>query len=325
MVAYRGTPDDYAEWQAQGAAGWGWDDVLPYYRKLESDLGFRRRAARQGRAGADPPHQGGGLGAAGQSGAVLSPRNGRFPFVADMNADFRDGYGSVPMSNWPEKRASAAICYLDAGVRAPRQSACHARGLRHRSAVRRPPRARASPSRSAARPRNFHGREIIVALGGIHSPAFLMRAGIGPAAALRALGIAVRADLPGVGENLSNHAIVFIGLLQKPGTRQAAKIRPHPMTAFRYSSGLPGAPPLRHVYQRAMQNVVEPARASGRQSGAVAAQADGARPRLAGCRRSRRPIRRSSSISPATNSTCGASWMAFAAASTSCRTMRCGR
>src|SRR5215831_14257039 len=39
------------------------------------------------------------------------------PFIADMNADFRDGYGAVPMSNWPRKRASAAICYLDANVR----------------------------------------------------------------------------------------------------------------------------------------------------------------------------------------------------------------
>ena len=38
MVAYRGTPDDYAEWEALGAAGWGWNDVLPYYRKLEHDL-----------------------------------------------------------------------------------------------------------------------------------------------------------------------------------------------------------------------------------------------------------------------------------------------
>jgi 5-(hydroxymethyl)furfural/furfural oxidase len=90
--------------------------------------------------------------------------------------------------------------------------------------------------------KEFHGREVIVALGGIHSPAFLMRAGLGPAAALRQLGIELRADLPGVGENLSNHAIIFIGLLQKPGARQSKKIRPHPMTAFRYSSGLPGAP-----------------------------------------------------------------------------------
>jgi len=40
MVAYRGTPDDYAEWQGLGAAGWGWDDVLPYYRKLENDFDF---------------------------------------------------------------------------------------------------------------------------------------------------------------------------------------------------------------------------------------------------------------------------------------------
>jgi 5-(hydroxymethyl)furfural/furfural oxidase len=69
-----------------------------------------------------------------------------------------------------------------------------------------------------------------------------MRAGLGPAPALRDLGIEVRGDLPGVGENLSNHAIIFIGLLQSPGARQSEEIRPHPMTAFRYSSGLPGAP-----------------------------------------------------------------------------------
>src|SRR2546430_14822081 len=44
----------------------------------------------------------------------------QIPFIADMNADFRDGYGAVPMSNWPHQRASAAICYLDAAVRARR-------------------------------------------------------------------------------------------------------------------------------------------------------------------------------------------------------------
>ena len=54
----------------------------------------------------------------------------------------------------------------------------------------------------------------------------------------------MRADLPGVGENLSNHAIVFVGLLQNRDARQAEWLRPHPMTAFRYSSGLQGAPPL---------------------------------------------------------------------------------
>jgi 5-(hydroxymethyl)furfural/furfural oxidase len=92
--------------------------------------------------------------------------------------------------------------------------------------------------------KEFRARDIVVSLGGIHSPAFLMRAGIGAAKELRQQGIEVRADLPGVGKNLSNHAILFIGLLQKPGARQARRIRPHPMTCFRYSSNLPGAPPF---------------------------------------------------------------------------------
>jgi 5-(hydroxymethyl)furfural/furfural oxidase len=84
--------------------------------------------------------------------------------------------------------------------------------------------------------------EVILSAGTYASAAILLRSGIGPAAALRQLGIEVRTDLRGVGENLSNHAIVFVGLLQNPRARQADWLRPHPMTAFRYSSGLPGAP-----------------------------------------------------------------------------------
>ncbi len=159
-----------------------------------------------------------------------------------MNADFRDGYGGVPMSNWPEKRASAAICYLTAAVRRRDNlrivTDAFVSGLLFDGR-----RATGVTAKIGDETKEFSRPRVIVSLGGIHSPAFLMRAGIGPASALRDLGIEVRADLPGVGENLSNHAIIFIGLLQKPGTRQADKIRPHPMTAFRYSSGLPGAPP----------------------------------------------------------------------------------
>jgi 5-(hydroxymethyl)furfural/furfural oxidase len=241
MVAYRGTPDDYAEWQALGAAGWGWDDVLPYYRKLESDWDFD--GALHGKDGPMPIRRTKAEDWAPLSKAVLAfAQERQIPFVADMNADFRDGYGAVPMSNWPERRASAAICYLDASVRRRGNLTIMTEAVvtgllfdgRHATGV---------TATVGGEKKEFHGREIIVALGAIHSPAFLMRAGLGPAAALRQLGIDVRSDLPGVGENLSNHAIVFIGLLQKPGARQSAKIRPHPMTAFRYSSGLPGAPP----------------------------------------------------------------------------------
>ena len=241
MVAYRGTPDDYAEWQARGAAGWGWDDVLPYYRKLESDWDFD--GALHGKDGPVPIRRTKADDWAPLAKAVHAfAQEHQIPFIADMNADFRDGYGAVPMSNWPEKRASAAICYLDADVRR-RGNLQIIAGATVSGLVFDGRRATGVTASVGGETKEFNGREIIVALGGIHSPAFLMRAGLGPAVALRQLGIDVRSDLPGVGENLANHAIVFIGLLQKPGARQSARIRPHPMTAFRYSSGLPGAPP----------------------------------------------------------------------------------
>jgi len=127
-----------------------------------------------------------------------------------MNADFRDGYASVPLSNWPDKRASAAICYLDASVRARPNltviSGATATGITFDGR-----RATGVTAEVAGQTREFTGREVIVSLGGIHSSAMLMRNGIGPAAHLREHGIVVRADLPGVGANLSNHSLLFIG------------------------------------------------------------------------------------------------------------------
>ena len=241
MVAYRGTPDDYVEWQAAGAAGWGWDDVLPYYRKLENDLDFD--GALHGKDGPVPIRRTKPTDWAPLAKAVHAfAQERQIPFIADMNADFRDGYGAVPMSNWPRKRASAAICYLDADVR--RRGNLRIVGNAMVTGLLFEGRQATGVAATIGdEKKEFYGREIIISLGGIHSPAFLQRAGLGPAPALRDLGIEVRADLAGVGENLANHAIIFIGLLQKPGARQSAKIRPHPMTAFRYSSGLPGAPP----------------------------------------------------------------------------------
>jgi 5-(hydroxymethyl)furfural/furfural oxidase len=241
MVAYRGTPDDYAEWGAHGAAGWGWADVLPYFRKLEHEMDFTGEL--HGRDGPVPIRRTKPEDWAPLSKAVYAfAQERQIPFIADMNADFRDGYGAVPMSNWPHKRASAAICYLDTAVRARSNltivNGAIATGLLFdgRCVV-------GVTARIDGKERELRAREIILSAGGVHSPAFLMRSGIGPAGRLRELGIEVRADVPGVGENLSNHAIIFIGLLQHRNQRQARTVRPHPMTALRYSSGLPGAPP----------------------------------------------------------------------------------
>jgi 5-(hydroxymethyl)furfural/furfural oxidase len=241
MVAYRGTPDDYAEWEALGAAGWGWNDVLPYYKKLEHELDFD--GDMHGKDGPVPIRRTRQQDWAPLSKAVHAYAQERqIPLIADMNADFRDGYGAVPMSNWPNKRASAAICYLDAATRA-RKNLTIVNGATATGLTFDGRRATGVKVRVNGEEKQFSAREIILSAGGIHSPAFLLRSGIGPARHLRDLGIEVRADLPGVGENLSNHAIVFVGLLQKRGMRQPESIRPHPMSAFRYSSGLPGAPP----------------------------------------------------------------------------------
>ena len=98
MVAYRGTPDDYAEWESLGAKGFGWSDVLPFYRKLENDFDFG--GDQHGKDGPIPIRRTKKEDWAPLSSAVQHFAEERqMPFLADMNSDFRDGYGVVPQSN----------------------------------------------------------------------------------------------------------------------------------------------------------------------------------------------------------------------------------
>jgi 5-(hydroxymethyl)furfural/furfural oxidase len=241
MVALRGTPDDYAEWVERGAAGWGWDDVLPYFNRLEHDLDFA--GPLHGACGPTPIRRTPPAEWAPLSRAMHQYATERqMPHVADMNGDFRDGYGSLPMSNTVERRASAAMCYLDAKVRA-RQNltiACPATVTRLMFEGRR---CVGVAAQVDGKPRAFRGADIILCAGGLHSPALLLRAGIGPAAELKQRGIDLIADLPGVGRNLQNHALLFIAAHLRRGARQSPAVRPHPMTCFRYTSGFPATPP----------------------------------------------------------------------------------
>jgi 5-(hydroxymethyl)furfural/furfural oxidase len=240
MIALRGTPDDYVEWVELGAAGWGWDDVLPYFRKLEHDLDFA--GDLHGASGPTPIRRTPQAQWAPLSRAVHQYALERqMPHVADMNGDFRDGYGSLPMANTVEYRASAAICYLDAGVRA-RRNLTIAPSATVTGFIFGGKRVVGVTAVIDGKPQEFRGADIKLCAGALHSPAMLMRAGIGPAADLRSLGIAVVADLPGVGRNLQNHALLFIAAHLRRGARQSPAVRPHPMTCFRYSSGFPGAP-----------------------------------------------------------------------------------
>jgi len=94
----------------------------------------------------------------------------------------------------------------------------------------------------AGTPHEFRAREVILCGGGIQSPTLLMRSGIGSAAHLRTLGIESRVDLPGVGQNLQNHPVLFIGAHLRPEARQAETPRTLQFSCFRLSSGIPGCP-----------------------------------------------------------------------------------
>ena len=241
QIALRGTPADYDEWAELGAAGWSWSEVLPYFRKLETDSDFR--GDLHGDSGPipirrTPREQWPPLSRAVDQYASES----QTPHIADMNGDFRDGIGSLPMSNTAMRRGSTAMSYLDAGVRA-RKNLTIVTGATVTGFLFDGRRVSGVSAIVDGASRDFRGGEIVLSAGAIHSPAFLLRAGIGPAAELRALGIDVVADLRGVGRNLQNHPLLFLAAHLRRGARQQKTLRPHPMTCLRYSSGMPATPP----------------------------------------------------------------------------------
>lgn len=240
MVALRGTPDDYESWAALGAHGWDWDGVLPYFRRLENDLDFDGdlhgrdgpTVIRRHRIEHWPPLSR----AAGDFAAAR-----QMPFVADMNADFRDGICAVPMSATEEKRQSAAICYLDAAVRA-RPNLTIATGADVGRILIENGRAVGVTATIGGQSETIRAGEVILTAGALKTPALLMQAGIGPGPDLRALGIAVVADRAGVGANLQNHPALYFCALLRPGAEQKPALASQNNSSIRFSSHLPGCP-----------------------------------------------------------------------------------
>ena len=125
-------------------------------------------------------------------------------YVADMNGDFRDGYCSVPMTNTPEQRVSSAMAYLTPEVRR-RPNLTITSSATVRKINFEGTRVTGVTAFVDGAEQTFNAREVIVCGGGVFSPTLLLRNGIGPAEPLRALGIEVVADRPGVGANLQDH------------------------------------------------------------------------------------------------------------------------
>ena len=209
MCYIRGVPRDYDDWAAQGADGWDWDSVLPYFKRSEGNSRVLRQAQDEAEFkslhGSDGPLSVSDLRhtnplsqafieAGVQAGMARNP---------DFNGPGQAGVGFYQVTQREGARCSAAVAYLDPAKPRPNLTV-HTGALASRVTFER---GRATGVTYSMRGQAFHqpAAEVIVCGGAINSPQLLMLSGIGPAGELRRLGIDVVADLPGVGANLQDH------------------------------------------------------------------------------------------------------------------------
>jgi len=227
--ALRGSAADYDEWEALGNGGWGFEDVLPYFRRLEADDDFGDRPWH-GDAGPMPisRYLNLDLTEIGAAGLQAFEAVG-FPLVEDHNQPGAVGAGRMPLSSRAGTRVTTADAYLpvdgtppNLSIRADAQVAevvfeeTRARGVRLVDGT------------------VIEGDWVVLSAGTYGSPQILMRSGVGPAEHLHSLGLPVRLDLAGVGANLADHAGVDIDC----GYRGPARTAPilHLLATF-HSSG----------------------------------------------------------------------------------------
>ena len=212
MLYVRGQPEDYDGWAQAGARGWGWSDVLPY---------FRRSQHRE--AGATDLHgQGGPLNVAEQEGhavtelAVEAGMQAGLPRRDDLNGADQEGIGWYQVTQRGGWRMSAAKAYLHPAMRRPNLRVL-TRAHAHR-VVFEGRRAVGVAFDRGGEPEVARARaEVILCGGAVNSPQLLQLSGVGPGALLRRHGVDVVADRADVGEGLQDHYMTGARYRLKPG------------------------------------------------------------------------------------------------------------
>ena len=209
MVYVRGHAKDFDTWEAMGASGWSYADVLPYYKRMESW---------------DPAGHGGDANWRGSDGPlhvtrgkrdnplvqafVQAGRQAGYQLTDDYNGQQQEGFGPMEHTIHKGARWSAAKAYLRPALQ--RENCNLIRGLA-RKIVFSGRRAVGVELLAGGGLKTVRAKkEVILASSSINSPKLLMLSGIGPAAHLTAHGIQIVADRPGVGQNLQDHLEVYI-------------------------------------------------------------------------------------------------------------------
>ena len=201
MNFVRGHRGSYDAWAKAGATGWGFDDLLPYFRRSEHATG-RDPAVRGehgpltvGPATAGHPVAAAGLEAAAQAG---------YPRAADISGGLEEGFGWCDMNIVDGRRQSARDAYLRPAFSRPNLDVVTS-ALVHRVRL---DGDRCTGVEYSAGTTGYSVRctgEVVLAAGTVGSAQLLLTSGIGPQSELRSVGIEVAADLPGVGANLFDH------------------------------------------------------------------------------------------------------------------------
>jgi choline dehydrogenase len=201
LVYIRGNAQDFEGWKDQGAAGWGYADVLPYFRRAE-----RRREGADRYRGAEGPLQTryGSLNNPLHAAWLKAGGQAGYPSTADVNGYQQEGFGRMDMTVGEGRRSSAANAYLRPAMRRPNLKVL-TQALATRIVFQGKRAAALEYNRGGVAHRVAVGRELILSCGPIASPQLLKVSGVGPAAELRELGLEVIEDLAGVGENLQDH------------------------------------------------------------------------------------------------------------------------
>jgi choline dehydrogenase len=205
MVFVRGQPADFDEWAAMGNTGWSWDEVLPWFRKLEDN----EQGADAWRGAGGPMRVSDVSGQVHPLCKVYLQAGGQagLPHNPDFNGASQEGVGIYQITTQGGLRASASSAYLRPAMKRAWlsvQTGAHATrivfdGLRASGVV-----YRQGGQSLFARAR----REVILAAGAVNSPQLLQLSGVGPASQLRELGIPVMHDSPAVGQNLQDHLCI---------------------------------------------------------------------------------------------------------------------
>jgi choline dehydrogenase len=232
MIFQRGNPLDYARWAADpGMASWDYAHCLPYFKRMETCL-----------AGADE-YRGGSGPLVLERGPATNPlftaffaavQEAGYPLTDDVNGYRQEGFAPFDRNLHRGRRLSAARAYLHP-VLGRRNLTVLTRAFTTRVLFE-GQRAAGVEYRHGGQVRQARAGEVILCGGSINTPQLLQLSGVGPAAVLERVGVAVRHDLPGVGENLQDHLEVYVqhGSRQPVSVAPALKLRNRPMVGARW-------------------------------------------------------------------------------------------